>query len=89
LELSKQGVATQVLTYINESNALAKQNAIADEMNKRAKERVEAEKMLRRERDMANQYFYDPFWGPISPAYRFYRGSRFGWGMRYGYPFGW
>ncbi len=97
LLLSKQGVDTKVLDYIHQSNELAKQNAIADEMNKREKERAAAEKMLKRERDMARNSYYDPFWGPRfggfygHPFYRYNRGygSRFGFGLNYGYPFGW
>lgn len=102
LDLNKQGVDTKVLDYIGQSNELAKQNAIADEMNKRAKERRVAEKQLRRERDLARSQFYDPFWGPnfgafygrpwigpIGPAGRYWRGSRFGWGLSYGHPFYW
>lgn len=97
LDLSRQGVSTKVLDYIHQSNELAKQNAIADEINKREKERATAEKILKRERDMARNSYYDPFWGPRfggfygSPFYRYNRGfgSRFGFGLNYGYPFGW
>ena len=97
LDLSRQGVNTKVLDYIHQSNELAKQNAIADEINKRGKERAAAEKMLKRERDMARSSYYDPFWGPRfggfygHPFYRYNRGfgSRFGFGLNYGYPFGW
>lgn len=97
LDLSKQGVDTKVLDYMQQSNELAKQNAIADEMNKRAKERAVAEKALKRERDLARDRFYDPFFGPRfggfygNPYYgygsRF--GHRFGFGLGYGYPYGW
>ena len=97
LDLSKQGVDTKVLDYMQQSNELAKQNAIADEMNKRAKEKAAAEKALRRERDLTRDRYYDPFWGSRfggfygSPYYgygsRF--GHRFGFGLGYGYPYGW
>ncbi|MES2580001.1 MAG: hypothetical protein V4552_05590 [Pseudomonadota bacterium] len=97
LDLSKQGVDTKVLDYIHASNELAKQNAIADEINKRAKERAAAEKILKRERDAAQNRYYDPFWGPRfggfygHPYYGYGRGfgSRFGWGGGFGYPYGW
>ena len=101
LDLNRQGVNTKVLDYIHQSNELAKQNAIADEINKREKEHATAEKMLKRERDMARNSYYDPFWGPRFGAFYghpFYRygnrynrafGSRFGFGLNYGYPFGW
>lgn len=97
LDLNKQGVDTKVLDYMQQSNELAKQNAIADEMNKRAKERAIAEKALKRERDVARDRYYDPFFGSRfggfygNPYYgygsRF--GHRFGFGLGYGYPYGW
>lgn len=97
LDLSKQGVDIKVLDYIHQSNELAKQNAIADEINKREKERAAAEKILKRERDLARTRYYDPYWGSRfggfygHPFYGYNRGfgSRFGWGLGYGYPFGW
>ncbi len=97
LDLSKQGVDVKVLDYIHQSNELAKQNAIADEINKREKERAAAEKLLKRERDLARSRYYDPFWGSRFggfygyPYYGYNRGfgSRFGWGLGYGRPFYW
>jgi hypothetical protein len=103
LDLSKQGVDTKVLDYIHQSNELAKQNAIADEMNKREQAKRAAQKQLQHERALHNNHYYDPFWGshfggyygrgfypiPIGPAGRHWRGSRFGWGLGYGYPYGW
>ena len=101
LDLSKQGVDTKVLDFIHQSNELAKQNAIADELNNREKQRRAVENSLRRERDRAQQY-YDPIWGshygsfygrpylgPIGPGYRHWPRSRFGWGLGFGYPYGW
>ena len=97
LDLSKQGVDTKVLDYMQQSNELAKQNAIADEMNKRAKERAKAEKVLKRERDMARDRHYDPFfdsrfggfYGNPYYGYGSRFGHRFGFGLGYGYPYGW
>jgi len=97
LDLSRQGLNIKVLDFIHQSNELAKQNAIADEINKREKERAAAEKILKRERDAARNSYYDPFWGPRfggfygHPFYRYNRGlgSRFGFGLNYGYPFDW
>ena len=101
LDLAKQGVDTKVLDYIHQSNELAKQNAIADELNKREKQRRAVEDTLRRERNISQQY-YDPFWGPhygsfygrpyfgpIGPGYRHWPRSRFGFGLGFGYPYGW
>lgn len=102
LDLNKQGVDAKVLDYIQQSNELAKQNAIAEEMNKREQEKMAAKKQLQRERALNNNRYYDPFWGPgfggyygpgfygpIGPAGRYWRGSRFGWGLGYGHRFGW
>ncbi len=105
LDLNQQGVEVKVLDYIQQSNELAQQNAIADEINKREKEKRAAQMQLRRERNFNNNRFYDPFWGsgfggfygrgfgpgwigPIGPGGRHW-GNRFGWGLNYGYPFGW
>lgn len=102
LDLNKQGVDNQVLDYMQQSNELSKQNAMADEINKREKEKRAAQRELQRERNFSQNQFYDPFWGPgfggfygrpwigpIGPAGRHWRGNRFGWGLNYGYPFWW
>ena len=85
LDLSKQGVDTKVLDYIHQSNELAKQNAIADEMNKREQAKRAAQKQLKRERALAQSYYYDYFDGPFyNPYYHYgygpYWGSRLFWG---------
>lgn len=98
LDLNKQGVDTKVLDYIHQSNELAKQNAIADELNKREKEKRAAQKQLQQERYYGQHQYYDPFWGPrfgafygvpyfgpIGPGYRHWPRSRFGLGLGYGY----
>lgn len=97
VDLNQQGVDAKVLDYMQQSNALAKQQAIAEEMNRRKEERLLVEKQLQRER-LARHRYYDPFWGPsfyyrhripIGPAGRHWRGSRFGWGLSYGHRYGW
>ncbi len=89
LELSKQGVDLKVLEYIQESNEKAKQNAIADEINKREQEKRAAMKQLQRERALRYNEYYDfygnPYYHPYGPWY----GPRFRWGLHYGYPFYW
>ncbi len=90
LDLNKQGVDAKVLDYIHQSNELAKQNAIADEMNKREKEKRAAQKQLQRERALAQSYYYDYFDGPFyNPYYHYgyspYWGSRFYWGPSFYY----
>lgn len=99
LDLNKQGVNAKVLDYIQQSNELAKQNAIADEINKREKEKMTEKRQLQRERDNARNRYYNPYWGSsfggyygrgyYGPGHRHYRGSRFGWGIGYGHPFWW
>lgn len=98
LALNKQGLDIKVLEYIHQANELAKQNAIADEMNQRQKANKQAEDALRRERDLARQRYYDPYWGsrfglyyggPFGPVpygyhHRYY-GPRFNWGLGYGW----
>jgi hypothetical protein len=90
LDLNKQGVDAKVLDYIHESNELAKQNAIADEMNKREQEKRAAQKQLQRERALAQSYYYDYFDGPFyNPYYHYgygpYYGSRLFWAPSFYY----
>jgi endo-alpha-1,4-polygalactosaminidase (GH114 family) len=93
VEWNHKGLPIAVLDYIQQSNELAKQNAIADEMNKRARERALAEKKLKRERDLARLNAYDPYWG------MYYGRPWFGprpygwghpyWGLGWGRHYGW
>ena len=88
LDLNKQGVDVKVLDYMHQSNELAQQNAIADEMNKREQEKRSAQKQLQRERALAQSYYYDYFDGPFyNPYYHYgygpYYGSRFFWGSHF------
>jgi hypothetical protein len=69
LDLNKQGVDVKVLDYMHQSNELAKQNAIADEINKRNQEKLAAQKQLQRERALAHSQFYD---NPYYPYYGYY-----------------
>jgi hypothetical protein len=89
--LSKQGVDNKVLDYIHESRELAVKNSVADEINKREKnKRAELERLKRQQ-----QMYYDPFcWGypygfyPYGGYYRHRFGSRYGWGAGFGRPWG-
>lgn len=87
LELNQQGVDAHVLNYIQQSNERAKQNYIADEINKAEKEKAEALRRLNEERLMQMRQYYDPFWyGPSYPyRFRHWPRSRFGWGLGYGW----
>ncbi len=84
LALSKRGVDAKVLDYIHNSNEAAKQNAVADEINKREKAKAEAQQQLRQQQELEHRTydgFYDPFW----PGNGFYP---YGFGP-YGYaPYG-
>ena len=88
LELSKKGVDAKVLDYIHSSNEKAKQNAIADEINKREKAKTEAQQQLRRQQEIDRRTydgFYDPFWPGYGYPYGF---GPYGFGP-YGYaPYG-
>lgn len=84
LSWHQKGISKGVLDYMQQANALAQQNAIADEINKREKARVEAETRLKRERDSARLRSMDPwFYGPGyygGPwGYRPYWGGGMGW----------
>lgn len=75
LDWHQKGISIPVLDYIQQANKLAEQNAIADEINKREKARVESETRLKRERDaarlqMMNPWFYGPgYYGPWGSPY--------------------
>lgn len=95
LDLNKQGVGTKVLDYIQQSNELAKQNAIADEMNRRQQESAKMQRQLNQGRLSQHRYYMSRhpfFYGhrlPIGPAGRYWPRSRFGWGLSFGRPYGW
>ncbi|MDP3677643.1 MAG: hypothetical protein Q8R23_00965, partial [Methylotenera sp.] len=80
IALSQQGVDHKVLDYMHTSRELALRNSVADEINKREKEkRDELEKLKRQQ--LQQQRFYDPFcrsfYGFYPYGYGAY-GSRFG-----------
>ena len=90
LDLNKQGVDVKVLDYMHQSNELAKQNAIADEMNKREQQKRVAQKQLQRERALSQSYYNDyydsPFYNPyFNYGYNPYFGNRFFWGPSFYY----
>ena len=96
VDLSKQGVDVKVLDYMHQTNEAAKQNAYADEINKREKAKRIAQDRLEQEREFYRDDFYDPFWGSRfggfygSPFYGYpYYGNpygpRWGWGLGLNY----
>jgi hypothetical protein len=82
VDLSKRGVDNKVLDFIQQSNEQAKQNAMADEINKREQAKRKAQEQLARERAFRDPFFYGP---PYFYPYGYWRGPRFG--LRYGYPY--
>lgn len=91
--LSQQGVDHKVLDYIHTSRELAWRNSMADEINRREKEKhAELEKQKRQL--LEQQRAYDPFcrgyYGLYPYGYGAF-GSRFGshFGVGVGYPFPW
>ena len=86
LALNQQGVDVSVLNYIQENNELAKQNYIADEINKANNEKEQALNRLNQERLWQMSRFYDPFWGPFGGPFMSPFGRRFG-GAYFQYPF--
>ena len=71
LMLNQQGVDVKVLDYIQVSNALAKQNYLAEEINKKEREKTQALEALNHQRLLQMNRFYDPFWSPYwHPYYR-------------------
>lgn len=82
--LSQQGVDNKVLDYIHASRELALRNSLADEINKREKDkRAELEKLKRQQAQQQRLYdtYCRGYYGPYPYGYRAY-GSRFG--SRYG-----
>jgi hypothetical protein len=85
LELSEQGVDVKVLDHIQQSNELAKQNYLAEEINKAKKEKEEAVRRLRHERLFYRHRLYDPFW---YSRFGLYYGRPIG-PLPYRWPYGW
>ena len=77
VDLSKQGVDSKVLDYIQSEREKARLNSLADEINKREKANKEAQEKLKQQA-WRNRYdpFYDPFYHPFY-GYGPYWGSHF------------
>lgn len=89
LEWHHKGIPSAVLDHMQQANALAQQNAIADEINKRQQEALNQQQKLKQERDAARLRAMDPwFYGPGFYGPGFYGGpwacrpfcGRFGYG---------
>lgn len=91
VELSRKGVDARVLDYMHEQRELALQNNIADEINRREKQKqAELAKLKNR---MWQQRYYSPRCGYGFSPYGFggfgsHFGHRFGVGTGIGFPLG-
>jgi len=84
IALSQQGVDSKVLDYMHASRELALRNSIADEINKREKEKRDEVERLKRQQ-LQQQRFYDPF---CRGYYGFYPYGYGAYGSRFGAHFG-
>lgn len=82
LDLNKKGVDAKVLDYIQQSNELAKQNALADEINKREQEKRAVQKQLQRERALMYNNYYDLYGNPFYYPYYY---NPYYWGPSFYY----
>ncbi len=91
LKLSQQGVSGEVLDYMHTSHEAKVRNNVAEEINKRERQKVEEVEKLKREQRLYRAY--DPYWG-MGFGHGFNRfgygrfGPGFGWGGGFGRPFG-
>jgi len=94
VELSNKGVDAKVLDFIHERRELALRNNLADEINRREKQR-QAEVIRLKSRLWQQQRYYDPFcrgYYGLTPygygGYGSHFGSHFGLGAGIGRPLG-
>ena len=79
VDLSKQGVDAKVLDYMQAEREKARQNIIADEINKREKAAKEAQDKIR---NQSLRYRYDPFYDPFYHPFYGYGFSPY-WGNHF------
>ena len=75
LKLNQQGLSGEVLEHMHASHEAKVQNNVAEEINKRERQKLEVVETLKREQQSCRGYD------------RFYPG--FGWGGGFGRPYGW
>lgn len=91
LKLSQQGVSSDVLEYMHSSHEAKVRNNVAEEINKRERQKVEEVEKLKSDQRLMMRY--DPYWG-MGFGHGFNRfgygrfGPGFGWGGGFGGPFG-
>ena len=72
LDLGKQGVSEKVLDYMHAAREQALRDGFADELNKRDLDhKAQVEALQQQFLMMRASPFYDPFWGPYPPAWRY------------------
>ena len=84
VRLTEQGVDPKVLDYMHQAHESALRENMADEINKREKQRQEDLEKLEREYRLRSYPYYDPWWGyfgpgpywryPYGPSFRYYHG---------------
>lgn len=95
VELSQKGVDARVLDYIHESREAAVRNNLADEINRREKQKQAEVSRLKNRLSQQQLRYYDPFcrgYYGLTPygygGYGRHFGSRFGFGAGLGMPLG-
>lgn len=71
IDLHQQGVDAKVLDYIHAARDQVLRDGFAEELNKREREHQAEIKKLERAMQMRPYYYYDPFWGPYPPYWRY------------------
>jgi hypothetical protein len=83
VRLTKAGVDPKVLDYMHETHENALRENMADEINKREKQRQQELDRLEREYRLRQFHYYDPWWGYWGP------GPYWRYGPRFRYYYGW
>jgi len=83
VRLTQQGVDPKVLDYMHQSHESALRENMADEINKREKQRQQDLKKLEQEYRLRSMPYYDPWWGYWGP------GPYWRYGPRFHYYYGW
>lgn len=85
VRLTQQGVDPKVLDYIHKTHESALRENMADEINKREKQRQQELERLEREYRLRQFHYYDPWWGYWGPGPYW----RYPYGSRFRYYYGW
>lgn len=83
VRLTKAGVDPKVLDYMHQTHENALRENMAEEINKREKQRQQELDRLEREYRLRQFHYYDPWWGFYGP------GPYWRYGPRFRYYYGW